>query len=147
MDKSEILKIAKDHQLELIRGIEGEINDLRSSADLDEEDTRDLEDFSHQDEWMETAGKMEVGLQAARQVLSQLEAISDHPADSGRLGAVILMNDTYHVLGAAFPPILHAERKIMGVSKEAPIYEALQGKKAGETVEVGGKEVTVEQVI
>ena len=62
------------------------------------------------------------------------------------LGAVVKVNDRYFAV--ALPtPIMHLNGvEVLGISTDAPLFQAMKGLRAGDTFEFNGKEVTVEEV-
>ncbi|MEZ4760372.1 MAG: hypothetical protein R2810_11340 [Flavobacteriales bacterium] len=72
--------------------------------------------------------------------------LTDAPHDTVRYGSVVV-TDRHHLLIATSIDGFDVEgEEYLGLSTKAPLYQALNGKKAGETVQVNGNTFTIKQV-
>lgn len=61
-------------------------------------------------------------------------------------GAVVKLSGRYFVIAVSTGKFTCRGREFMGISTMAPIFEALEGARAGETVRFNGRDLTVEEV-
>lgn len=78
--------------------------------------------------------------------LDKLRAIDFGPKSAVAEGAVIKLSGKYFVIAVSTSRFTCHGREIMGISTMAPIFEAIEGARAGETVQFNGRDLTVEAV-
>ena len=61
-------------------------------------------------------------------------------------GAVVKLSGRYYVIAVSTDKFTCHGRELMGISTMAPIFEAIEGARAGETVQFRGRSLTVEEV-
>jgi len=61
-------------------------------------------------------------------------------------GAAVRIGDRFLVVGVSTGEFTCQGQKFIGISQAAPIYEALEGKKAGEVCEFRGRKMKVTEV-
>ena len=61
-------------------------------------------------------------------------------------GAAVRIGDRFLVVGVSTGEFTCQGQKFVGISQAAPIYEALEGKKAGEVCEFRGRKMKVTEV-
>ena len=61
-------------------------------------------------------------------------------------GAVVKLSGRYFVIAVSTSKFSCRGRELMGISTMAPIFKAIEGARAGDTVTFNGKNVTVEEV-
>ncbi len=78
--------------------------------------------------------------------LNKLRMIDFGPKSAVNEGAVVKLSGRYYVIAVSTSKFICHGREIMGISKMAPIFEAIEGARAGETVQFNGRGFTVEEV-
>ena len=78
--------------------------------------------------------------------LDKLRAIDFGPKSAVAEGAVIKLSGKYFVIAVSTSRFTCHGRELMGISTMAPIFEAIEGARAGETVQFNGRDLTVEAV-
>ena len=68
------------------------------------------------------------------------------PKSAVSAGAVVKLSGRYFVVAVSTSKFTCQGRELMGISTMAPIFEAIEGARAGETVQFNGRAVTVEEV-
>lgn len=104
-----------------------------TTADLDEADTKDMEDLSHQEE----AHDMQLKI---RQHLIELEAdwhflkgLALAANDSVEVGSLVKTDHHAFFIAVACHAIDVEGEKVVGISSKAPIFAQMQGKKVGDS--------------
>lgn len=78
--------------------------------------------------------------------LEKLRTIDFGPKSAVAEGAVIKLSGRHFVIAVSTTKFKCQGREIMGISTMAPIFEAIEGARAGETVQFNGRDLTVEDV-
>ena len=78
--------------------------------------------------------------------LEKLRTIDFGPKSAVIEGAVVKLSDRYFVIAVSTSKFTCQGHELMGISTMAPIFEAIEGARAGETVQFNGRDLTVEDV-
>lgn len=78
--------------------------------------------------------------------IEKLRTIDFGPKSTVGEGAVVKLSGRYFVIAVSTGKFTCRGREFMGISTMAPIFEALEGARAGETVQLNGRDLTVEEV-
>ena len=78
--------------------------------------------------------------------ISALNVLDFGPKTEVAPGAAVRIGDRYLVIGVSTGEFSCQGQKFIGVSQAAPIYEALEGKRAGEFCEFRGRKLKVTEV-
>lgn len=78
--------------------------------------------------------------------LEKLSQIDFGPKSAVAEGAVVGLSGRYFVVAVSTSKFTCDGREVMGISTKAPIFEAIEGAKAGETVEFNGRKLVIEEV-
>lgn len=138
MNKEELKNKLIEQQEGMIAEFEQKVKDIHSMVDIDEEDTIDPEDFSHQAEAGEMEELIKSQLNRAKEKLGELKKFPIDEISEIRTGAIVETNERNFIVGFSIPPVAIEGKEFVGISKEAPIYSALEGKNVGDRFEVGG---------
>ena len=130
----------------LINELTEKVATTHSMVDIDEEDTRDPEDFSHQYESGEIEQLMRVQLSKEKINMDKLNSIDFGPKDSVTTGAIVQTNKFNFFIGLATVPFDVDDLHIVGISNESPIYAIMANKKAGENFSFRGNDYTIEKI-
>lgn len=78
--------------------------------------------------------------------LEKLRMIDFGAKSSVREGAVVKLSGRYFVIAVSTSKFTCNGREFMGISTMAPIFEAIEGARAGDTVQFNGRDIVVEEV-
>ena len=78
--------------------------------------------------------------------LEKLRTIDFGPKLAVNEGAVVKLSGRHFVIAVSTSKFTCQGRELMGISTMAPIFEAIEGARAGETVQFNGRDLTVEDV-
>lgn len=146
MDKSKLVNTLKKMQDELISELEEKVATTNSMVDLDEGDTIDPEDFSHQSESGELNSLIKAQLVKSKLNRTELDSIDFSPKSSVEEGAVVETN--LHTIVVGFPtiPFDFEGYHIVGISKDAPLYPYILGKKEGNNFSFSGRDYEIKKI-
>lgn len=75
--------------------------------------------------------------------IERLNQIDFGDKDEVTLGAVVQVGDRYLVVSVSTAQFDCAGKTFMGISPQAPVYSAMEGKKTGETCTFNGRDLTI----
>ncbi len=117
--------------------VRSEIAAVHDSVDIDEEDTLDPEDFSHQSE----SSSLELSLTQRVTLLEHqlviAESLSIEPMPTVGSGALVITSNHYLYVSVSAHPFTIEEHVIVPISTESPIYPKLESIAVGDTVVMG----------
>lgn len=105
-------------------------NDERAQAEIASDFSESLDDTLH-----DQADKIET-----------LRTIDFGPKSAVEEGAVVKLSGRWFVIAVSTNRFTCQGREFMGISTKAPIFEAIEGAAAGETVQFKGRDLVVEEV-
>ena len=78
--------------------------------------------------------------------LDKLREVDFGPKSTVTEGALVRLSGRYFVIAVSTSKFTCDGREVMGISTMAPIFEAIKGARAGETVEFNGRKLVIEDV-
>ncbi|WP_426256723.1 hypothetical protein [Sphingomonas sp. DC2300-3] len=78
--------------------------------------------------------------------LDKLRTIDFGPKSAVAEGALVKLSGRYFVIAVSTSKFVCHGQELMGISTMAPIYEAIEGARPGETVKFKGRNLLVEEV-
>lgn len=95
----------------------------------------------------ELAAAFDQPIQTHTEMLEYLRGIDFGPKDRVEEGAVVRVDGRWFVIAIPTTKFGFAGETLMGISKSAPIYEALEGCAEGDVVQFKDRKMTVEMVL
>lgn len=132
MNKQKLQNKLKEQQLSIIADIKEKIDTMGTMNDIDESDTIDPEDFSHQTESGELKVLFEQKLKKAEADLETINKIDFSEKKIAETGALVSTEKFHFFLGLALVPFEFDNKKIVGVSTESSIFPIIKGKSVGD---------------
>lgn len=143
MNKNEIIKSIINEQNVVISTIGNSVSRYKNASDIDENDSIDPEDFSHQDEAKEMQLRYEQILVQAKNNLDFLETYKDKETTKIELGSLIETEDLYIFIGISLQQFMFNGKNVIAISEDAPIYNSIKEKTIGEKIAIGTIENTI----
>lgn len=137
MNKNEVIKSIIKEQNVVISNIENSVSRYKNASDIDENDSVDPEDFSHQDEAKEMQLRYEQILVQAKNNLDFLETYKDKETTKIELGSLIETEDLYIFIGISLQQFMLNGKNVIAISEDAPIYNSIKEKTIGEKITIG----------
>lgn len=78
--------------------------------------------------------------------LDKLRKIDFGPKSTVAEGALVRMSGRYFIIAVSTAKFTCEGREIIGISTKAPIFEAMEGARAGDTVEFMGRKLVIEDI-
>ena len=78
--------------------------------------------------------------------LDKLREVDFGPKSTVTEGALVRLSGRYFVIAVSTSKFTCDGREVMGISTTAPIFEAIEGARVGETVEFSGRNLVIEDI-
>ena len=137
MDKAKILSAIIDEQEKVINNLKASIERYKQESNMDEDNTLDPEDYSRQNEAKDMQLRYEKLLLTAQKNWNILEKAKSENYTEIEIGTLIETDKNYIFVGISVPIFKYAEKDVISVSEDAPIFKTLKAKKIGENLEFG----------
>lgn len=151
MKKKHIRKEIIDHLIELKRNEIKKLEESRKiyaeSADLDEESSLELDDFSQQNQSTDAARSLQLRIDQEKDLLNQFINLRPELVPEITEGNVVFTDKVNFVIGLAFKDFEWEGKRFVGISTSAPIFEALAGKRKDDTLTFNGIDYTIEEIL
>lgn len=147
MNKKEILKKIIAEQETSISELEKSIDALRTAADLDETETFDPEDMSHQAESKDMQMRLQLQLAKAKANLDALNKFNTAGMSEGGSGALVVTGKQIFLMGISAPSMDINGNNIVFVSEDAPAFGLMKGIKPGKEFQLGTHKYKVKEIL
>lgn len=146
MNKENLKRRLLELQKASLASLEEKINTTHSMVDVDETDTIDPEDLSHQFESTESEYLFKQQLIKARLDLDLIEHTDFGPKDFVEAGAYVKTDQFNFVIVCATTPFDWNGEHIVGISTDSPMFKEMKDLKVGSTFSVLGKEYSIKEI-
>ena len=146
MDKKKKIQYLIDQQKIAIEELGKTMESYKSYSDLDEDSTLSREDFSRQSVAKESQLRLEQQLIRAENDLVLLERYANENFDTVQAGALVETDSYSFLAGISMGGYDSSQTDIHCVSTGSPAFEALLGKKAGDSFKLGDKNYIIKAI-
>ncbi len=143
MNKQVIKNYLLEQQAQLIAELKERTKTLHTMVDIDEDDTIDPEDYSHQYESQEMEQMIKVQQNRASRGLEVLASVDISPKQTVETGAIIETETLNFFIGYPTIPFEIEGKRFVGISTGSPIYAIMNGKRKGDQFSYAGKEYNI----
>ena len=133
-------------QEEIIHDLREKIASSNGMVDIDETDTIDPEDLSHQTESGEMKQLFEKKLFRAEVKLSQLKNLNVDQKSLVEAGAFVATEKFHFFVGHATMPFDFEGKHIIGISVDSPIFPTMKGKGNGDSFSHAGNDYKILEI-
>lgn len=120
--------------------------DCVATARLDRSETIENDEQAQAEVASDLAEALDDTLDDYADKLDKLRTIDFGPKSAVTEGALVRLSGRYFVIAVSTSKFVCHGQELMGISTTAPIYEAIEGARPGETVEFKGRSLLVEEV-
>ena len=143
MNKINIIDSIIKKKKKIILTIEDSILRYKNASDLDENDSSDPEDFSHQDEAKDMQLRYEQMIIQTKNNLEFLAQCKNKICTSIETGALIETENLYLFIGISLPQFELNNKKVISITEQAPIFNLIKEKSLGKKIVIGTTENTI----
>jgi hypothetical protein len=147
MNKEALFQELREQKIKLILELKENVRNAHSTVDLDEIDTIDPEDLSHQHEGAELQQLFEEQLNRAEEDLLTLKHMDTTQKVEVLPGAVVFTKDFNFIVGIPALPFQFENTQFVGISMNSAIYTQMKGKHVGEEFKHAENKYTINQII
>lgn len=119
------------------------LDNYETTSDLDENDTRDMEDLSQQDESKEIQRQLQRQLTQAQETYAQLQELAGETVSSAKPGALVSTDKNLFYIGPSMASIPVGDKELFCISSESPAFQVMRGKKAGDSFELANEKFEI----
>ena len=120
--------------------------DYVATARLDRTETIENDEQAQAEVASDLAEALDDTLDDYADKLDRLRLIDFGPKSTVAEGALVKLSGRYFVIAVSTSKFVCHGQELMGISTMAPIYQAIEGARAGETVQFNGRDLLVEEV-
>lgn len=146
IEKSKIFEEIKNQQEEVIRDFETMLEQIKGVTDLDEEATRDVDDFAQQNTYDDIENRIGLQYENAKGLMNILNDIDLSPKEEVAPGAVIITNKVNFFVSIPNSGFEVDNTTFVGITTDAPLYYFMRGKKKGESFKYGKNSYKIEDI-
>ena len=141
--RNQIIEIQKQD----LKNLQQMLKTHHEAADLDEESTLDPEDFSQQNQNFESVDILTKRITRSKQLLDNFLNLPVDGISEVEPGALVLTKSLNFYIGISAAQFRYEGKIYIGLNTDAPIYQALEGAKAGDTINFNGQEYEISEVL
>lgn len=138
MNKEELIKTLSNNLSNLVNDFKDRVSTIHTMSDIDEMDTIDPEDLSHQAEAQEFEYMLKGQISEVERQLLILKEIPRDAMNVVSYGSVVETDRHNFYIAFATAPFSFNNSEILGISMNSPIYSVMINKKAGDEFEFCG---------
>ncbi|WP_103070207.1 hypothetical protein [Aquimarina sediminis] len=146
MDKNKLKQALIELEKHHITEAEVKYEEFLTGNLLQKNDVVDDDDQSHHRQSIEISDQLEEQAHVHAEHLETINKISFESTDVVKPGAVVNVNGRCMIVAVSKSHFNIDGRDFIGISVQAPIYQSLKGKKAGDTFTFNGNTFTIEAV-
>ena len=146
MEKQSIKNFLLEKQSRLVTELKEQTQTIHTMVDIDESDTIDPEDYSHQYESKEMEQMLKVQLNRAERGLEVLASLDITPKTKVETGAIIQTDSLNFFIGYPTIPFDMEGKRYVGISAGSPIYTLMNGKRKGESFQYAGTSYNITNI-
>ena len=146
MDKKKAISLLIAQQDLAITELSKTMQRYRSDADIDEDATKEPQDFSNQTVSKEAELRVTQQIKRAEEDRETLMRFAEESYDSVQSGALIETDKQLFLAGIALGGFDSSVIDVLCISADSPAYEMVAGKKAGDSFTLGEKEFKIKNV-
>ncbi len=146
MKRDTIFAAILEQQNHVIENLKNSIAEYKTASDLDEDDTIDREDYSHQSEAKDMELRLGQLLIVENDKLKWLEKHEDFLDERNQAGKIVITQDYIFLLGISMAEFPLENKKCIAISETAPLYKTIMNLNSGDSFMMGNSEEKVEKV-
>ena len=146
IEKKKIIQLLIDRQQSVVSDLTKSMESYKEAADLDEEGTRDMDDFAQQTVAKESQRRLEQQLSRAQTDLDVLEFYADSKYETVQAGALVQTDSLWFLVGLSLGSFEEGTMKLEFVSTGSPAFDSLLDKKVKDSFTLGKTDYKIKAI-
>lgn len=146
MNKQQLKEFLVDREKETLRRFESDLNSFIGDTQIDYQETREEDDYSHHHQSTEASNAAHAHLHEHTNHLKTLQTLAFSDSREVEPGAVVQVNDRYMVVAMAETAFEFDGKKFLSISTASPIYQCMKGKKEGDSCSFNGHDFVINTI-
>jgi transcription elongation GreA/GreB family factor len=146
MDKNIIKETMLSLEDELLQSNREKYFDYVADARLDRSEPIERDEQAHAETAGDLSEALDDTLHGHTDKLEKLREVDFGPKSTVTEGALVRLSGRYFVIAVSTSKFTCDGQEIIGISTMAPIFAAIKGARAGQTVEFNGRKLVIEDV-
>ncbi len=147
MTRNTLIEALIKKQESIIDNLEDSVERYQTASDIDEQETREPEDFARQTEAKDMQLRFEKLVREARVALDFLSEQREQIHERIEKGTLVKTDFNWFFLGVSMPLVELEGLNLVSISDQAPVYKDFVNKKTGDHVLVGEKTHEILEII
>lgn len=147
MDKQRVKQTMLELERERFNASREEYLGFVSSARLDRTEPIEADEQAQAEFASDLSEAFDPPVHAHAEKIARLQEIDFGPKAQVEEGAVVKLMDRFFVIAVATDRFTCDGTELMGVSVDAPLFQAIKGKAAGDTCSFNGRSFTIDEVL
>jgi hypothetical protein len=147
MNKNALFQELRELKIQMILELKENVRTAHDTVDIDESETIDLEDLSHQFEGGEMEQLFKEQLKRAEEDLLALKGLDIAIKDHAVPGSVVFTENFNFIIGIPALPFQFENTQFVGISTESAIFQEMKGKRSGEMFSHASNIYTISKII
>jgi len=147
MDKERVKQTMLELERRQFEASTGAYLDFVRSARLDRSEPIEIDELAQAAFARDLSEAFDEPVHAHADKLARLQRIDFGPKSAVEEGAIVRVGGRHFVVAVATDRFTCDGNELMGISTDAPLYAAIEGRRAGDTSAFNGREIRIEAVI
>lgn len=146
INRKEVIDALIEHQEHVVKDFQTLVDQYKAAVDVDDEDTKDVEDLSRQDVTSDMMHSMEVQLVQATNDLNFLKNMDNRATEMVTVGSIVVTENYKFFVAIANHSFKVGNDEFIGLAADAPIYTFMRGKKVGDRFSFNKKDYLIKAI-
>jgi hypothetical protein len=146
INRNEVIDALIQHQEQVVKDFETLVDQYKAAVDVDDEDTKDVEDLSRQDVSSDMMHSMELQLVQAQNDLTFLKNMDNRATEMVTVGSIVVTENYKFFVAIANHSFKVGNDEFIGLAADAPIYTFMRGKKVGDRFSFNKKDYLIKAI-
>jgi len=145
--KASVHEALIQHQNDIIIELEEYLKGYHTALDIDEEDTKDMDDLARQDSASDMLHNIELQLHQAKNDRLKLNKILPIRTEAITVGSLVITENYKFYISIPNHSFKVEKEEYIGIASDSPLYLFMKGKKEGDRFSFNKKDYLIKKVL
>ena len=145
--KAKVHEALLQHQNDIILELQEYLKSYHTAIDVDEEDTKDMDDLARQDSASDMLHTIELQLIQAKNDKLKLNNILPLRTEMITLGSLVITENYKFYISIPNHSFKVDQEEYIGIASDSPLYLFMKGKKVGDRFSFNKKDYLIKEVL